>query len=58
VKRVLDASFRYRPSFDTDIRRTFAAVRRRERETTPAGAKTGGSVTRLPVARVRADAKQ
>jgi hypothetical protein len=58
VKRILDSSFRYRPSFDTDLRRTFAAVRRRERETKPADAKTSGRVTLLPVARIRAESKQ
>jgi hypothetical protein len=33
MKRILDPTFRYRQSFDTDIRKTFAAVRRRARET-------------------------
>lgn len=27
-KSVFDASFRYRPSFETDIRRTFERIRR------------------------------
>jgi hypothetical protein len=28
MKRILDPSFRYRPSFNTDIRKTFAELRR------------------------------
>ncbi|MBV8030512.1 MAG: hypothetical protein JO035_03280 [Betaproteobacteria bacterium] len=30
MKHILDASFRYRPSFDTDVRRTFERVRRQQ----------------------------
>ena len=36
MKHILDASFQYRPSFDTDVRKTFEKARRqqqaRERE--------------------------
>jgi hypothetical protein len=36
MKHILDSSFNYRPSFDTDVRKTFEKVRRqqqaRERE--------------------------
>ena len=32
MKRILDATFRYRPSFETDIRKTFQRVRREQRE--------------------------
>ncbi len=36
MKHILDAEFRYRPSFDTDVRKTFEKARRaqqvRERE--------------------------
>ncbi len=28
MKHILDSEFRYRPSFDTDVRRTFERVRR------------------------------
>jgi hypothetical protein len=40
MKHILDSEFRYRPSFDTDVRKTFEKARRaqqvREREqTTP-----------------------
>ncbi len=30
MKRILDPAFRYRPSYDTDVRRTFEAVRRQQ----------------------------
>ena len=28
MKHILDSEFRYRPSFDTDVRKTFERVRR------------------------------
>ena len=40
MKHILDSDFRYRPSFDTDVRKTFEKVRRqqqmRERDPSPA----------------------
>ena len=33
MKNVLDASFKYTPSFETDVRKTFQRVRRRQGET-------------------------
>ncbi len=30
MKHILDSSFRYRPSFDTDVRKTFERVRRQQ----------------------------
>jgi len=30
MKHILDSDFRYRPSFDTDVRRTFEKVRRQQ----------------------------
>jgi hypothetical protein len=30
MKHILDSEFRYRPSFDTDVRRTFEKVRRQQ----------------------------
>jgi hypothetical protein len=42
MKHILDSEFRYRPSFDTDVRKTFEKARRqlqgREREQTTAAA--------------------
>jgi hypothetical protein len=32
VKSVFDSSFKYTPSFDTDIRKTFERVRREQRQ--------------------------
>ena len=32
MKRILDKSFRYRPSHETDIRKTFERVRREMRQ--------------------------
>lgn len=31
MKTILDSSFRYRPSFDTDVRKTFERVRREQK---------------------------
>lgn len=30
MKHILDSDFRYRPSFDTDVRRTFEKIRRQQ----------------------------
>ena len=30
MKHILDSSFRYKPSFDTDVRKTFERVRRQQ----------------------------
>jgi hypothetical protein len=30
MKHILDSSFRYKPSFDTDVRKTFDRVRRQQ----------------------------
>jgi hypothetical protein len=42
MKHILDSSFRYKPSFDTDVRKTFEKARRaqqdREREQAKANA--------------------
>jgi hypothetical protein len=32
MKHILDSSFRYKPSFDTDVRKTFERVRRQQQE--------------------------
>ena len=32
---ILDASFRYEPSFDTDVRRTFERIRRQQAQAKP-----------------------
>ena len=42
MKRILDPEFRYRPSYDTDVRATFERVRRESRAGGPSGRLTGG----------------
>jgi hypothetical protein len=32
MKHILDSSFRYKPSFDTDVRKTFERVRRQQQQ--------------------------
>jgi hypothetical protein len=32
MKRILDSSFRYQPSYATDVKKTFAKVRQNRRE--------------------------
>jgi hypothetical protein len=39
MKHILDSSFRYRPSFDTDVRKTFDKVRRQQQPRTDQRAK-------------------
>jgi hypothetical protein len=53
MKHILDSEFRYRPSFDTDVRKTFEKVRRqhqqqvREREQTQSQPETKVKVLKL-----------
>ena len=51
MKHILDSDFRYRPSFDTDVRKTFEKVRRqqqvREREQTTSEPETKVKVLKL-----------
>jgi hypothetical protein len=32
MKHILDSSFRYKPSFDTDVRKTFERIRRAQQQ--------------------------
>ena len=34
MKHILDSSFRYKPSFDTDVRKTFERVRKQQQAQT------------------------
>lgn len=43
MKSILDPTFRYSPSFDTDLRRTFARIRREHPQATKRGTGTTGS---------------
>jgi len=51
MKHILDSEFRYRPSFDTDVRKTFEKVRRqqqvREREQAKGDTETKVKVLKL-----------
>lgn len=38
MKHILDSSFRYRPSFDTDVRKTFERIRKQMKPAAPAPA--------------------
>jgi hypothetical protein len=33
MKHILDSDFRYRPSFDTDVKKTFEKIRRQHQQT-------------------------
>jgi hypothetical protein len=44
MKHILDSEFRYRPSFDTDVRRTFERVRRNQQARVRAQAKDDAEV--------------
>ena len=44
MKHILDSSFRYRPSFDTDVRKTFEKVRRQQQSQTRDQAKPNSEV--------------
>ena len=46
MKRILDADFRYTPSFGTDIRRTFERIRR-ERSAPNGSHNNGGKALRV-----------
>jgi hypothetical protein len=51
MKHILDSDFRYRPSFDTDVRKTFEKARRqqqvRDREQTKSEPETRVKVLKL-----------
>lgn len=47
MKRILDPSFRYRASFNTDLRKTFARARRNLRESQALATRADGNVTVL-----------
>jgi hypothetical protein len=53
MKSILDRSFRYVPSVHTDVRKTFARIRREQRKTSgdgnPAG--TGPGMNVVPIKR-------
>jgi hypothetical protein len=44
MKHILDSSFHYRPSFDTDVRKTFDKVRRQQQALDREAAKPEGKI--------------
>ena len=48
MKHILDSTFRYKPSFDTDVRRTFERVRRQQ-QTKAKESVAAGSQVRVKV---------
>jgi hypothetical protein len=56
MKHILDSSFRYKPSFDTDVRKTFEKIRRQQQvqdrgQSAQSDAKAG-AVTRVKVLQI------
>jgi hypothetical protein len=59
MKHILDSDFRYRPSFDTDVRKTFEKVRRqqmRDRDQSPAKDEPQMKVTVLKLEQLKKSA--
>jgi hypothetical protein len=53
MKHILDSDFRYRPSFDTDVRRTFDKVRRQQLTRDRDQAKADSNVKMVGVPRIK-----
>jgi hypothetical protein len=49
MKHILDSSFRYKPSFDTDVRKTFERVRRQQQRAAPKEREPGSTEIRVKV---------
>jgi len=45
MKHILDSAFQYRPSFDTDVRKTFEKVRRQQQAREREQAKPNAEIT-------------
>ena len=44
MKHILDSSFRYKPSFDTDVRKTFERIRKQQQAQSRGQAKAASEV--------------
>jgi hypothetical protein len=56
MKTIFDASFKYKPSFDTDVRKTFERIRREQhagKRKWPAAANSDGTVNVLHLEQVK-----
>jgi hypothetical protein len=51
MKRILDSAFQYRPSFATDLRKTFARARREQQSEREAKARQDASALVVNIAR-------
>ena len=47
MKRILDPEFRYRPSFDTNVRETFEKARREQQQAKEREARASAALKRL-----------
>ena len=53
MKHILDSSFRYKPSFDTDVRKTFEKARRQQQDREREQAKADANVKENSTPRIR-----
>jgi hypothetical protein len=53
MKHILDSSFRYKPSFDTDVRKTFEKARRQQQDREREQAKAEANVKENSTPRIR-----
>ena len=53
MKHILDSSFRYKPSFDTDVRKTFEKARRQQHDREREQAKADANVKESSTPRIR-----
>lgn len=53
MKHILDSSFRYKPSFDTDVRKTFEKARRQQQEREREQAKAAADAKESSIPRIR-----
>ncbi len=49
MKHILDSSFRYRPSFDTDVRKTFDKIRRQQQPSPEYKANADSNAPRIKI---------
>ena len=53
MKHILDSSFRYKPSFDTDVRKTFEKARRQQQDREREQAKADADAKESAAPRIR-----
>ena len=49
MKHILDSDFQYRPSFATDVKKTFEKIRRQQQARERSQAKSGNAETQVKV---------